>query len=216
MVSEGAKVFPGTLSPGATSSDILSGDAAAVMSGEVDPDAERSSEGKSGLPELQPYALSIDVILQSDRWSELADVEELAARAINAALMRADIALVVGAEICVSLADDAAVRVLNAEWRGLDKPTNVLSFPAVEPDELEYAPHIGDIILAYETVEREARDDGKTFADHTTHLIIHEILHLLGFDHETDEEAQEMEALEIAALADLGIADPYADFELET
>lgn len=159
--------------------------------------------------------LCVDVLIQSDHWSALADVEALALRAVNAALAQADIEVLQGAEISVALADDAIVRGLNREWRGFDKPTNVLSFPAAEPDELEDAPHIGDIILAYETVEREAQSDGKTFADHTTHLIIHGMLHLLGFDHETDEEAQEMEALEIAALADLGIADPYADFELE-
>lgn len=160
--------------------------------------------------------LCVDVLVQSDRWAALADVEALALRAVNAALSCADLAVLEGAEISIALADDAIVRNLNREWRGFDKPTNVLSFPAVEPDELDDAPHIGDIILAYETVEREAQNDDKTFADHTTHLIIHGMLHLLGFDHETDEEAQEMEALEISALADLGIADPYADFELET
>ncbi len=160
--------------------------------------------------------LSIDVLVQAPQWAALAGAEELAERAVAAALARAGLAVHEGAELSVALADDAAVRQLNAQWRGFDKPTNVLSFPAAEPDELADAPHIGDIVLAFETVEREARDDGKTLADHTTHLIVHGVLHLLGFDHETDPEAEAMEALEIAALADLGIADPYADLELET
>lgn len=160
--------------------------------------------------------LSIDVLVQSEQWSALTGAERLAERAVAAAVSRADVPVLEGAELSIALSDDAAVRQLNARWRGLDKPTNVLSFPAAEPDELADAPHIGDIVLAFETVEREARDDGKTLADHTAHLIVHGVLHLLGFDHETDADAEAMEALEIAALADLGIADPYADLELET
>ncbi|MFC0217083.1 putative rRNA maturation factor [Pseudochelatococcus lubricantis] len=163
-------------------------------------------------------AVSVDVVVQSKAWSVLAPTKErvaaLAQRAVGAALARAGVPLREGAELSVALADDEAVRQLNAQWRGLDKPTNVLSFPAADPDELADAPHIGDIVLAFETVAREAQDDNKTLADHTTHLIIHGTLHLLGFDHETDAEAEEMEALEIAALADLGIADPYADLDL--
>lgn len=168
------------------------------------------------LVELMADALSIDVLVQSQHWEALAGAEALAERAVAAALARAGVPVQGGAELSIALADDAAVRRLNAQWRGIDKPTNVLSFPAADPDELADAPHVGDIVLAFETVEREASDDGKTLADHTAHLIVHGTLHLLGFDHETDEEAQAMEALEIAALADLGIADPYADFELET
>ncbi|MGV6875104.1 rRNA maturation RNase YbeY [Pseudochelatococcus sp. B33] len=160
--------------------------------------------------------LSIDVLVQSPQWSALTGAERLAERAVAAALSRAGVPVLAGAELSVALADDAAVRQLNAQWRGFDKSTNVLSFPAAGPDELARAPHVGDIVLAFETVEREARDDGKTLADHTTHLIVHGTLHLLGFDHETEAEAEAMEALEIAALADLGVADPYTDLELET
>lgn len=160
--------------------------------------------------------LSIDVLVQSQQWAALEGVERLAERATAAALSHAGVALKAGAELSIALADDATVRQLNAQWRGLDKPTNVLSFPAAEPDELSDAPHVGDIVLAFETVAREAREDGKTLADHTTHLIVHGVLHLVGLDHETDAEAEAMEALEIAALADLGVADPYADLELET
>jgi probable rRNA maturation factor len=104
--------------------------------------------------------------------------------------------------LTVKCADDKTVQALNAQFRGQNKPTNVLSFPN------EDAP-LGDIILAYETVAREAVDQQKSFTDHTLHLVIHGTLHLLGYDHENDEEAEEMEALEIFYLAKLGIANPY-------
>ncbi|MFZ2870878.1 MAG: rRNA maturation RNase YbeY [Zavarzinia sp.] len=119
-------------------------------------------------------------------------------------------------EIAITLSDDAEVRVLNRDWRGKDKPTNVLSFPGLEgamaallpPD----APRpLGDVILALETCRREAVDQGKSLADHARHLVVHGVLHLLGFDHEDDAEAEEMEAMETAVLAGLGIADPYGE-----
>ncbi|MBB4211098.1 putative rRNA maturation factor [Rhodothalassium salexigens DSM 2132] len=107
-------------------------------------------------------------------------------------------------------ADDATVRPLNAAWRGKDRATNVLSFPADDalPDGSETC--VGDIVLARETIAREATEQGKTLADHTVHLILHGLLHLAGFDHESDAEAAVMEALERAGLAAVGIADPYA------
>lgn len=109
----------------------------------------------------------------------------------------------------LALADDALVRDLNRRFRGKDRPTNVLSFPSGEPP----APGgmLGDIVLARETVEREAALDGKPFDHHLIHLVIHGMLHLLGYDHESDEEAEAMERLETAVLADLGIPDPYAE-----
>jgi probable rRNA maturation factor len=100
--------------------------------------------------------------------------------------------------------NDAAMRKLNAEWRGKDKPTNVLSFPAAR------GPLLGDIALAAETVAREARLADKPLEDHIAHLIIHGFLHLLGYDHEVERQAEEMEALERSALSRMGIADPYA------
>ncbi len=118
------------------------------------------------------------------------------------------------AELSVVLADDALVHRLNREYRGKDKPTNVLSFAlteAEEPDAGEDAPiMLGDVILAWETVAREAAEQGKTPSDHMTHLVVHGVLHLLGYDHETDDEAEEMEQLETQLLDTLGIADPYA------
>ena len=114
--------------------------------------------------------------------------------------------------VSVSLlfADDATIRVLNRDWRGKDKATNVLSFPPPDTGFPEGPEPMGDIALALETVTREANDEGKPFADHLAHLLVHGFLHLAGYDHETDEEAEEMEALERSILATLAIPDPYA------
>ena len=113
------------------------------------------------------------------------------------------------------LTDDAEVRALNARWRGLDKPTNVLSFPAAPAERMREAPLLGDIALAYETLAREAEKSGASLADHYRHLVAHGFLHLIGYDHQTDEEAERMEALEKRILARLGVADPYADGVVE-
>ena len=116
-------------------------------------------------------------------------------------------------EVSLVLADDITVQALNRDYRGQDKPTNVLSFAALEDGgpALPGEPvALGDVVLALETVLREAREQGKPLADHLRHLTVHGALHLLGFDHESDEEATEMEALEVSILAGLGIADPYS------
>jgi probable rRNA maturation factor len=112
--------------------------------------------------------------------------------------------------VSLCLADDAMLRVLNLRWRGIDKPTNVLSFPSAPPGRSEDATTLGDIALAYETLAREAEDLGVPLADHYRHLLAHGFLHLVGYDHETDAEAERMEALETRILARLGAADPYA------
>jgi len=122
------------------------------------------------------------------------------------------------AELSVVLGDDSLLRRLNHEWRGQDKPTNVLSFPSAEFDEgteVDPLPEespllLGDVILSYETVTAEALAQGKAVADHLRHLVIHGTLHLLGFDHEAEDEALRMEALETRILAGMGIADPYS------
>lgn len=112
------------------------------------------------------------------------------------------------AELSIVLLDDAEQQVLNRDWRQIDKPTNVLSFPQIEP----FGPVmgiLGDITLARETLEREAADLGKSFTDHFTHLVVHGFLHILGYDHIDDDEALVMEGLETQILASLGIDDPY-------
>jgi probable rRNA maturation factor len=104
----------------------------------------------------------------------------------------------------ILLADDAKLEALNAQFRGKQKPTNVLSFPAAGGD------YLGDVAIAYGVTAREAKESGKSIHDHTLHLAVHGVLHLLGYDHESAREARIMEPLEIAILAKLGIADPYA------
>lgn len=114
-------------------------------------------------------------------------------------------------ELSLVFTDDASIREINQEWRGQDKPTNVLSFPAfpLEPGGMP-GPMLGDIVIARETVEREAADLGKPFNEHLTHLMVHGFLHLFGYDHMDGDEAEEMEGLETRILAELGLSDPYA------
>lgn len=165
--------------------------------------------------ELPNLALALRA--QSRQWRALGDVAALrarAAQAIEAALAVAPVRPGDGAELSLLLTDDKRIRVVNRDWRGFDKATNVLSFPAAPPSRVATSPVLGDIVIAYETVEREAQAEGKSVSDHFSHLVIHGLLHLLGEDHETDAEAERMEGLEIAALARLGIADPYAEGEL--
>jgi probable rRNA maturation factor len=114
--------------------------------------------------------------------------------------------MVVARDVTILLTSDEAVRALNARFRGHDKPTNVLSFPAPESAH----PHLGDIALAYGVCAAEAESQGKPLAHHLTHLTVHGVLHLLGYDHETESEAEAMEALERTLVARFGIADPYA------
>lgn len=155
-------------------------------------------------------ALAVEVSVEAGGWAAL-DVEPLARAAAAAALAESGARVRAGAEIAILFADDAAVRALNRDWRSIDKATNVLSFPAATPDALARAPHLGDIALAFETCAKEARDEGKTLADHAAHLVVHGVLHLVGHDHESPAEAEAMEAAERRALARLGVADPYAD-----
>ncbi|HVW91159.1 MAG TPA: rRNA maturation RNase YbeY [Devosia sp.] len=136
----------------------------------------------------------------------------MADRAVFEALAQSGARVKGVAELSILLTDDAEQQVLNRQWRGMDKPTNVLSFPQIEP----FAPLeglIGDIVLARETLEREAADLGKPVTEHFTHLVVHGFLHILGYDHIEDDEAAEMEGLETRILARLGIADPYENLE---
>jgi probable rRNA maturation factor len=156
-------------------------------------------------------AVELDVIDEGGDWSGLGNPEALTRRAIEAAFRAASDAPREDVEISVLLTDDAGVQDLNRQWRGKDRPTNVLSFPAPEQPGLPGPRHLGDIALACETLLRECEAESKSFADHFSHLVVHGTLHLLGYDHELEAEAEIMENLEVKALATLGIADPYRD-----
>lgn len=158
--------------------------------------------------------VEIDVAVEDARWAEVVpDLDALVIRAVEAGIAAAPERPAGALEVSVLLADDATVQELNRTWRGKDKPTNVLSFPAApQPRHAGVATPLGDVVLAYDTVLRETAEQSKPFRDHLAHLLVHGTLHLLGQDHETGEaEADAMEALEIAALAGLGIPNPYAD-----
>lgn len=156
--------------------------------------------------------LTIDVAIDAGDWPPQDELEALCRAAIDAALAETRLKTPQGGtDLSLLFTSDAEIQRLNAEWRGQDKPTNVLSFPAFPPDRsAPLPPLLGDIVLAAETVEREAAAEGKRRADHITHLVVHGFLHLVGLDHETDAEAEEMETLERRILARLAIADPYA------
>ena len=145
--------------------------------------------------------LNIDVAITDEVWSSTGlDLDAICGAAISSvetSLIRND-----ASELSIAFVDDAAIQVLNQTYRDKDKPTNVLSFPMD-------GPMLGDIVLARETIAAEAALQSKTLSDHLSHLIIHGLLHLLGYDHETDEQAAEMESLEINALKRLGIDNPY-------
>ncbi len=151
--------------------------------------------------------LSID----SDGWGQPDRREALAARAVAAVMRETGLQTAAGScELSIVLTDNEAVHALNRQWRGKDRPTNVLSFPAFDlmPGEA-LPPMLGDIVIAHGVVAKEATEAGRTFDDHLTHLVVHGFLHLAGWDHETDEDADAMEGLETAILEGLGIADPY-------
>lgn len=155
--------------------------------------------------------IDIDILAETGGWGDEARLAECARRAVDAAVETLGFDAGTTSELSIVFTDDASIRRLNAEWRGKDKATNVLSFPAfpVAPGSPP-GPLMGDIVIARETVEREALLEGKPFDHHLTHLIVHGFLHLLGYDHEDAEEAETMEALERRILARLAIADPYA------
>jgi len=152
--------------------------------------------------------LSIAFAVNAEGWPE--SLEAVAETAIRAALKHSEAEVTGVTEVSMVLTDDAEQRELNRQWRGFDKSTNVLSFPQIEP----FAPVsglLGDITLARETVAKEAEEMGISFEAHFTHLVVHGFLHLLGYDHIEEEDAEEMEGLETEILQSLGIADPYAD-----
>jgi probable rRNA maturation factor len=172
--------------------------------------------------------VSLEIAVSSRLWRGLPRARPIARETVIAAAAESEARFQEGAEVSLCLADDAALRALNSRWREIDSPTNVLSFPAVEAvadrvaalSERGYRSpqqarlHLGDIALAFETLKREAAELAIPLADHYRHLVAHGFLHLIGYDHETDGEAERMEALETRILTRLGAADPYARLEV--
>ena len=163
--------------------------------------------------------LDVNCDIVAGEWDETADWAALAARAVAAAMTGAGFgALVAGegdlVEVAVRLTDDAEIQRLNRDFRGKDKPTNVLSFPFEAPPGLEL-PLLGDLVICCQVVEAEAVEQHKPLMAHWAHMVVHGSLHLLGYDHIEDEEAEEMEQLERDIMQELGFADPYLDDEVE-
>ncbi len=162
-----------------------------------------------------PY---IDISIQDPEWEVMTDIQNIIETTAITALTSAILPKIAqdrDLEISIVLANDDLVQVLNREYREKDKPTNVLTFANLDGD-IDTLPtegplNLGDIILSYQTLEREAKEQGKFPLDHIRHLTTHGILHLLGYDHQTDEEANDMETLEIRILEQLGIQNPYTE-----
>ncbi|ATU93908.1 rRNA maturation RNase YbeY [Phyllobacterium zundukense] len=150
-------------------------------------------------------------MVEAEGWAAESSLRQLSTSAISAAWEELDRGDQPESELSLVFTDDAAIKELNNDWRDKDKPTNVLSFPAftLKPGQ-KPGPMLGDIVIARETVEREAVDEDKPFDHHLMHLIVHGFLHLLGYDHLTEAEAEEMEGLERKILGRLAIPDPYA------
>ena len=170
---------------------------------------------RSRRPQVAPV---IDIMVDSPLWKTQRGVKAVLQQAIGEA---AAMAATSGGELAIVLTDDSAIRALNRDWRGKDQPTNVLSFPAHAPALGRSRAHaragepqsgirlLGDIVIAYETMAREAMAEGRPFRHHLAHLAVHGFLHLLGHDHAKDAQADAMEALEIAVLARLDVPNPY-------
>ncbi len=157
-------------------------------------------------PQRRPLPPHIDVQTQSQLW----ETQPLAAKTVRNAIAAAAATLATAAgEVSVLLTDDATIARLNREWRGIDKPTNVLSFPASGQKGSEDVHLFGDIVIAYETLKRECDDENRIFLHHLAHLSVHGFLHLVGYDHQNDSQAGEMEGLESKVMTHLNMPDPY-------
>jgi probable rRNA maturation factor len=162
-------------------------------------------------PGRRAGAPEIDIQVASPLWAAQPLAEQTVRAAIAAARTARDAHNADG-EVSVLLADDAAIRALNRDWRATDKPTNVLSFPAAKETGGKL---LGDIALAYETLARECADEQRDFLHHLAHLTVHGFLHLIGYDHQTDQQADEMEGLESRIMCSMNMPDPYLARDLE-
>lgn len=155
--------------------------------------------------------MNIDISVDGELWSSVENLDTLISASIDAARAELPARDLSDAELSLALVSDEAIRVLNRDYRGRDTATNVLSFPGGESADPAAPLLLGDVILAFETVAREAEMQRKPVEHHISHLVVHGFLHLLGYDHESSEDAEAMEAIEVRALARLDIADPYLD-----
>jgi probable rRNA maturation factor len=156
----------------------------------------------------------IEIVVRSALWRKRRTAQSIVRKAVLAA---AKAASTPGAELAIVLGNDSTIKALNRDWRGKNAATNVLSFPAAPASpaakggkSARPTPYIGDIVIAYQTTAREAAAEGKPFSHHLAHLAIHGFLHLLGYDHENDRDAEKMERLERRILGRLAVPDPYA------
>ena len=172
--------------------------------------ASKERPGKAAGRPVPSAGVAIDILVEAGDWPGEPELERIARHALDGVLTEIGADPRVASELSVVFTDDAHIRALNAGWRSKDKPTNVLSFPAFPVGSgRALPPMLGDVVLAAETVAAEAHQEGKPLANHMTHLIVHGILHLIGYDHEIDAEAEMMEQAERRILASLAIPDPY-------
>ncbi len=161
----------------------------------------------------------IEISVQDPQWETMGDIHNIVMSVAKTTLTSAilpKIAFNRNLEASIVLANDDLVQVLNREYRGKDKPTNVLTFALLDGEDMTPEGEIlalGDVIISFQTIEREAQEQGKFMLDHLKHMTVHGVLHLLGYDHETDEEANDMETLEIRILEQLGVQNPYIETE---
>lgn len=153
--------------------------------------------------------LDYEIIKREGNWGDIEGIRDLVGQVLNAVINDPKISIQNQSEICIVLSSDRDIQSLNRTYRGKNNPTNVLSFSSPKKGSFQAHNFIGDIVLAQETIEREAFENNISFAHHLSHLIIHGLLHLMGYDHETEREARNMEELEISILSRLGISDPY-------
>src|SRR5262245_47306005 len=165
----------------------------------------------SPAPRRRASPPEIDIQTQSTLW----ETQPMAAQIVHDAVMAAASELsTAGGEVSIVLTDDSAIARLNRDWRGIDKPTNVLSFPASGQRTAGGTRLLGDIIIAYQTLERECEGENREFLHHLAHLAIHGFLHLNGYDHQTDTQAEAMEELESKIMSRLNMPDPYLEHDL--
>lgn len=168
---------------------------------------------------FKPQTPNVEISIQDPEWEKINDIYNIIDIASKTTLNNAILpkaALGRDLEISIVLANDDLVQVLNREYRNKDKPTNVLTFATLDSEEVstEGILNLGDVILAHETIEREAQEQGKFPLDHIKHLTVHGVLHLLGYDHIEEDEANDMETLEIRILEHLGVQNPYTEMNL--